>query len=220
MRSPRFLAAVAAALLLVPAVAVAEVVINEVDYDQPGTDAAEYFELKNNGPGSVDLSEYTVELVNGSGGGAAVYQTVGTMTGILAAGDYYVVCNNNISTPNCDLVVAPATNMIQNGAPDAIGLKHLGVVVDAVSYEGNTGAPYTEGTGAVTDDGSVVGRGLSRVPDGTDTDDNSADFAPRGNSPGAANNEFLPVAGPIALAAGGALLALGGGWAIRRRRQD
>ena len=50
----------------------AAVMINEIDYDQPSTDFAEFVEIKNAGTGSADLSEYTLELVNGNGG--AVYQ--------------------------------------------------------------------------------------------------------------------------------------------------
>ncbi len=42
-----------------------------------------------------------------------------------------------------------------------------GTLIDAVSYEGDTGAPYTEGSGdglVDSGDGSI-----SRCPDGTDT---------------------------------------------------
>ncbi|MGA9534211.1 MAG: hypothetical protein WBR18_15950, partial [Anaerolineales bacterium] len=41
-------------------------VINEVDYDQPGTDMAEFVEIKNTGESAVDLSLATLVLVNGS----------------------------------------------------------------------------------------------------------------------------------------------------------
>ena len=46
------------------------VVINEVDYDQAGTDAAEYLELKNVSSSAIALDPYVVELVNGASGGA------------------------------------------------------------------------------------------------------------------------------------------------------
>jgi hypothetical protein len=51
-------------------------VVNEIDYDQPGTDAAEFLELKNVSSSSIDLTGYSVELVNGNAGGAVVYQTI------------------------------------------------------------------------------------------------------------------------------------------------
>src|SRR5262245_64775727 len=52
------------------------VVINEIDYDQPGADTAEFLELKNISSSTINLDNYTLELVNGTGGGAAIYQTI------------------------------------------------------------------------------------------------------------------------------------------------
>ena len=106
---------------------------------------------------------------------------------MLASGDYFVVCANAATVPNCDLDDGPDTNFIQNGAPDAIGLRLSGALQDAVSYEGNTGAPYTEGTGSAIVDGSDDFAGLSRLPDGTDTNDNNTDFSLRCITPGTMN---------------------------------
>ncbi len=44
----------------------AAVVINEIDYDQPGTDTAEFIELFNSGASAVSLDNYSVDLINGS----------------------------------------------------------------------------------------------------------------------------------------------------------
>ncbi|MDX2279928.1 MAG: zinc-dependent metalloprotease family protein, partial [Saprospiraceae bacterium] len=163
-------------------------VINEVDYDQPGTDFAEFIELKNVSAGAINLNGWTVELVNGASG-AVVYQTVTLPNVSLAAGGYYVICASSTNTPNCNLVVAPNSNLIQNGAPDAIGLKNGSTLVDAFSYEGNTAAPYTEVAGeSPADDASVAFQGASRFPDGTDTDNNGNDFVSNVCvTPGAAN---------------------------------
>ena len=169
------------------------VVINEVDYDQPSTDAAEFLELRNVSASAINLDTYTVELVNGNAGGAVIYQTIDLPNVNLAAGDYYVVCANPATTTNCDLDVAPDTNLIQNGAPDGIGLKLSGTLVDALSYEGNTGAPYTEASGSGLDDtGASATRGLSRCADGADTDQNSVDFVLKTITPGAANDCGTP----------------------------
>ena len=46
--------------------AVGQLVINEVDYDQPSTDTAEFIELQNVGADAVELSDFTLELINGS----------------------------------------------------------------------------------------------------------------------------------------------------------
>ncbi|NJL27571.1 MAG: lamin tail domain-containing protein, partial [Thermoanaerobaculia bacterium] len=182
------LASCALLLVLAASPAAAQLVINEIDYDQVGADAAEWLELKNTSGGVINLDNYTVELVNGNGGGAAVYDTIDLPNVNLAAGDYYVICANAATVPNCDLDDAPNTDFIQNGAPDAIGLRLSGVLVDAVSYEGSTGAPYTEGTGAsAADSNTIAFLGVSRFPDGTDTNNNNADVSLRCITPGASN---------------------------------
>ncbi len=163
-------------------------VINEVDYDQPSTDTAEFLELKNVSGAAINLDTFSVELVNGTGGGAALYQTIDLPNVSLSAGDYFVVCANATTTANCDLDVAPDTNLIQNGSPDAVGLRQSGTLIDALSYEGNSGVPYTEGSGVgLDDDPSLADKGLSRCPDGFDTDQNNVDFSYRDITPGTAN---------------------------------
>ena len=162
-------------------------VINELDYDQPGTDDAEFVELKNNGTTAVNLSAYQLVLINGSN--AAVYATIDLPDTALAPGAYFVISGNATTVPSTDLVVTPATNLIQNGAPDAVALQLTATaeVVDAVSYEGEVPG-FSEGNGAPadTDDPNV---GLSRRPDGTDTDDNATDFALAPVTPGEVNSD-------------------------------
>jgi hypothetical protein len=176
----------AASLALVPSAGHAAVVINEVDYDQPGTDTAEFIELRNNGPAAVDLGTYTLDLVNGNNG--LIYTTVTLPSVSLAAGGYYVIAFGSANTWHSDFIASPLDNGVQNGSPDAIGLRDGGVLVDAVSYEGDTAAPYTEGAGTLAADDNVTpSLGLSRFPDGQDTNDNSADWSLRCITPGAPN---------------------------------
>ncbi len=166
-------------------------VINEIDYDQPDTDAAEFVEIKNAGAASVNLDDYSLELVNGTGGGASVYVTIDLPAATLAAGEYYVVCADAANVPNCNLDSTPDTNFIQNGAPDAVALKLAADIVDTVSYEGDTGAPYTEGSGAGLEDPGLTGNdflGISRFPDGVDSDQNNVDLSLRCITPGAENS--------------------------------
>lgn len=163
-----------------------ELVINEVDYDQPGTDAAEFVELRNSGGVAVELDAYSVQLINGSTGSS--YGTFDLPNASLAPGAYFVICAQAANTPNCDLDVAPDTNLVQNGSPDAVALVLGGEVVDAVSYEGDTVAPYTEGTGAGLEDAPGIDFvGLSRFPNGADTDQNNVDFSLRCITPGGDN---------------------------------
>jgi len=179
------------------AAAPATLVVNEIDYDQPSTDAAEFIELGNVGSDPVNLDSVTIELVNGNAGGAIVYLTIDLPNVELAASDYFVVCANAATVPNCDLDVAPDTNLVQNGPPDAVGLRDGSDLIDAVSYEGDTGAPYTEGSGAgLIDDGSSADGGIARCPDGADTNQNNVDLRADTITPGATNAcvVFIPLA--------------------------
>lgn len=162
-------------------------VINEIDYDQPGTDTAEFVEILNAGVTPADLTGWTLELINGSGGGAALYNNIDLSGFVIAAGDYFVVCANAATVANCDLDSGPDTNFIQNGSPDAVSLRFDGNTMDAVSYEGDAAPPYVEGTGFGLEDPGADGS-ISRCPDGTDTGQNNVDlvFAPR-STPGAEN---------------------------------
>ncbi|MGH2750582.1 MAG: lamin tail domain-containing protein [Actinomycetota bacterium] len=164
-------------------------VVNEIDYDQPSTDTAEFLEIKNVSGAPVGLDSYALQLVNGTGGGAALYQTIDLPDVALASGDYFVICGDAATVPNCDLDVAPDSNLIQNGAPDAVAIVDGSTIVDAVSYEGDTGPPYVEGSGTgLEDDPDIVDLGISRLPDGTDTDQNNVDLSARCVTPGETNS--------------------------------
>jgi cysteine-rich repeat protein len=161
------------------------IVINEVDYNQPGSDTAEFIELKNTGSGSVNLDSYELRLINGSDN--ALYDTIDLPEVSLISGDYYVVCSNTTNVPNCDFSVTGLS--IQNGSPDAVALYKVSgsveTLIDTVSYEGDVPG-YTEGTGATADTG-LVSQGLSRYVDGQDTNNNSADFILSCITPGGTN---------------------------------
>ncbi|MGV3637738.1 MAG: hypothetical protein ACO1NQ_08840, partial [Flavobacteriales bacterium] len=97
-------------------------------------------------------------------------------------------------TINCDHAATPTTNLIQNGSPDAIVLISSldDTVYDQLSYGGDVPG-YTEGTGTSAEDTNLQdGLSLSRWPDGSDTDDNDADFVIGCPTPGTAN-ELDPV---------------------------
>jgi len=83
---------------------------------------------------------------------------------------------------------SPDTNFIQNGAPDAVALYFGSTLIDVVSYEGDTVAPFTEGSGVgLVDDAASATEGISRCADGSDTNQNNVDFSLREITPGAAN---------------------------------
>ena len=170
--------------LAVAAPASAQLVINEVDYDQASTDTAEFAELRNDGSAPVDLDPYALRLVNGANG--AVYKTIDLPAVSLAAGDYFVVCGGTVA--NCDLDTTPDTDLIQNGSPDAVALVNGDAIEDTVSYEGEVPG-YTEGPAGAPADTAAAGtaQSISRVPDGCDTGANAVDFKLADSTPGAAN---------------------------------
>jgi hypothetical protein len=115
------------------------------------------------------------------------------LSGTLTPGNYYVITGNSTTVPNTDLDLDIDTNMLQNDA-DAVALVHKasGAVVDALTYEGVLVAHedlYSEGSPAPSDSNALAQArtGLSRISDGFDTNDNSADFGIRAITPGKAN---------------------------------
>ncbi|HEU6445715.1 MAG TPA: lamin tail domain-containing protein, partial [Gaiellaceae bacterium] len=145
----------------------AKLVINEVDYDQVGTDANGFVEIHNTGGAAADLSD--VDLVAVNGGDNAEYDRV-ALTGTLAAGAYL------------DVAIE-----LQNGSPDGIALLQGATLLDALSYEGAItaatigGQTYNLVEGTVlplsVEDSNTVAGSLIRNPDGKDTDDAAADWA-------------------------------------------
>ncbi|MBE0640843.1 MAG: lamin tail domain-containing protein, partial [Bacteroidales bacterium] len=189
-------------IVTLSAVQLPKVVINEVDYDQPGVDAGEFIELKNVGTLPANLNGMKVKLVNGSSGGASIYSTTVLPDTLLQPNQYFVICASPSSNPECDMLVAPPSpdGLIQNGPPDAIALTTASdLILDMLSYEGSVPG-YTEASGAGLEDLTFLApytdlydAGLSRYPDGSDTDNNATDFIFTCTTPGAPNgNTTVP----------------------------
>lgn len=165
----------------------ASLVINELDYDQGGSDNAEFIELKNISGGAMDLGAGNYELKLMDSTGVTVLRTI-DLTGSVANNDYFVVCDTTAKVLNCDQALGVGNGFIHDSGPIAVALMQGSFVVDTVSYEGDTGNGFTETASAPTDTGAEALVGLSRTTDGGDTGDNSADFGLRCVTPGAANN--------------------------------
>jgi predicted extracellular nuclease len=126
MNRVRLLAlAVVLTLALVPLVTVSaqtHVFINEIHYDNDGTDTGEAIEIA--GPAETDLSGWSLVLYNGSTGTA--YDTTSLSNVIPDQQDGFGT-----------LVFTYTVNGIQNGAPDGIALVNpSNTVVQFLSYEG------------------------------------------------------------------------------------
>ncbi|MCB0558522.1 MAG: lamin tail domain-containing protein [Phaeodactylibacter sp.] len=159
-------------------------VINELDYNNPGTDDREFVELYNPCSQAINLADYSVIFVNGSNG--QIYGDFQLPSVMLGPGEFFVICGNGATTPNCDLDVSPNTNLIQNGDPDAVALLYVQAIADAVSYEGST-TGFTEGSGDGLSDPATPLRGIGRYVDGVDTGRNNADFSVQCITPGEPN---------------------------------
>ena len=180
-------------------------VINEVDYDNVGTDTAEYIEIYNPSGAAISLANKTVYLVNGAN--SEVYGTIDlSPAGSLASHQYLVLANANVTVPAGALKIDTGWHMtggdVQNGAPDGIALVDVGTttLIDAISYEGAitgamlpnfTPAPsLVEGTvlSSTVADSSTTEGSLCRHPDGQDTDNAATDWGICATlSPGTAN---------------------------------
>ncbi len=168
---------------------VANVFINEIHYDDAGTDAGEGVEIA--GAAGTDLTGYSLVFYNGNGGG--VYATQ-TLSGVIGDQD------DGYGT----LAFAGPAGGIQNGSPDGIALVGPGgSVVQFLSYEG----PMTATAGAaagmtsidigVSEEGVADGFSLQLTGDGT----NYSDFswaAAQQNTFGALNTgqNFLSATSP------------------------
>jgi hypothetical protein len=161
-----------------------DLVINEVDYDQPGTDMNEFVEIYNPSLVAVDLSLVDVVMVNGSNN--TEYNRF-TLSGTLNPGEFAVLGSPGLTIPPGVIYIdAGITNLLQNGGPDGIALidNVNNVLIDSLSYEGAINAAIITGFAAPIDlvegtattaidagDGAII-----RLPDGSDTGDDDTDF--------------------------------------------
>jgi imidazolonepropionase-like amidohydrolase len=174
------------AALTITAGPAATLVINEIDYDQPGADTAEFVEVYNPGTSAFSLTGIAVVLINGSGG--TEYGRA-TLDGMLGPGEYLVIGIRGQTLalpPGVRRVDFGSTTSIQNGSPDGVAIVDTrdGRLIDAFSYEGEIrmatigGRTYSlvEGTALdarIADEGDGS---LARVPNGQDTDNAAADW--------------------------------------------
>lgn len=171
-------------------------VINEVDYDQAGTDAAEFIEIHNPGLTAVSLTGITLYTINGMAGTAvqAMVDLTTNSEGLtsLPAGGYIVVlttASTGVTVPT-GIATIDLASTLQNDA-EGIVVRGMGAggCHDAVFYEAVPTAATFMGcnyeAGAATDPGAGS---LARIPNGADSGDNSIDFRLVATpTPGAAN---------------------------------
>lgn len=144
------------------------VVINEILYDPSGPDEGwEFVELMNAGESPVSLNGWSLWSGNGARPEAWSVAWRGTPADSLDPGDLFLLAGANV--PGAD---AYAKLALQNG-PDGCALVLGGARVDVVGWGSHEFSEYYEEAPAPD---VRSGASLARVPDGRDTDDNSADF--------------------------------------------
>jgi len=162
----------------------AAIIINEIDYDQPGTDTAEFIELFNSGGSSISLDNYSIDLINQNS--SSVYRSIDLSGFSIAASGYFVICGGTGTVSNCDYSFTARNSWFQNGTKDAIALYENTTLLDSLSYEGPV-APFTEGDALIAKDNNSGILSLARISSGIDTDNNNLDFQLGCITPGSAN---------------------------------
>ena len=191
--------------------AFSQVLINEVDADQVGTDSAEFVELFDGGGGNTSLDGLVIVLYNGSDDASYLaFDLDGESTN---GSGYFVLCGDAGNTANCDLDVSPNTNLIQNGA-DAVALFTGNAVdfpndtpvttiglIDAIAYDTNDGddaglaALVNPGQPQVNEGGGgdQTGHSNQRCANGSGGARNTNTYTQDLPTPGAANACGAPV---------------------------
>jgi hypothetical protein len=162
----------------------ASVVINEIDYDQPGTDTAEFIELFNSGTSAVALSNYSIALINGTN--STSYRTIDLSGFSIDANSYFVMCGDASLVANCNYSFTSINSWVQNGAPDAVALYENATLLDSLSYEGLLSG-FTEGDILSVSDSNTETMSISRLPNGFDSNNNNIDFQLGCITPGSSN---------------------------------
>jgi hypothetical protein len=163
-------------------------VINEVDYDQPGADDKEFIELFNSSAHAISLSGISLVLITGASNSEYARFDL-PIGGLLAPGAFLTIGSAEAFAPALpDILFPPEFITIHNGGPDGIALVNVetGRLLDALSYEGEITAAMIDETGTVSlaegtaltveDSNSVTGS-LARIPNGNDTNNADADWA-------------------------------------------
>ena len=177
-------------------------VINEVDYDVPGKDTAEFVELYNPAACDMPLDGIVLILVNGSD--MEEYRRIALLdagVATVAAGAYLLIHGEELVVPSDvpAVVMTLASGFIQNG-PDGLALfdENTQTVLDAFCYESPMSEVWFDGVEApfslvegeinpdLADSGSE-GISISRIPNGGDTQNAAVDWAVSTATPGAAN---------------------------------
>jgi hypothetical protein len=167
-----------------PACGGSGLVLNEIDWDQPNADDAEFIEIYNGGASAAVLDGISLLLINDQG---VTYDAI-ALTGTLASGGFLVVADPMVIVdPGATAVVMGASWSIQQG-PDGIALVDMtsSSLIDGLSYGGDIGmvpigplmtmVSLVDGTPTPAMESSTLPSSVGRMPNGADTGDDATDW--------------------------------------------
>jgi predicted extracellular nuclease len=205
----------AAALLAMSGMAHAGVVISQIYGGNGSTFASDYVELFNNGTTVENIAGWSIQYSSATGAGLFSGNGITALTGSLQPGQYYLAkltTTSGPALPTADatgttnvsssagkvVLVNVSTGLACNGGSTVCTSAQTAQIVDLVGF-GN--ANYFEGTAAPALTSTTA---LLRVGNGcTDTNVNSADFAPGTPAPRNTATALAPCSGGSGGSGGG-----------------
>lgn len=161
----------------------ADIKINEVHINTPGTDHGCFVELYF--PEGTSLDGYSLVGVNGNNN---LEYNIIALDGYAIPADGFFVIAQDDTVLTADLI---STLVDYQNGPDNIQLRYMGTIVDAIGYGTFSASEYFAGEGTAV---PLVldSQSYSRIPDGNDTNDNAVDFLPGELTAGSANIQTAP----------------------------
>ena len=160
--------------------------INEFHYDNSSTDVGEFIEVAIESASSYNLTDFTVTLYNGNGGGSYGVHKLDSFT--------EGTTDNNITLYYKDI------SGIQNGAPDGFSLDYQGTVIQFLSYEGTFTATNGPANGMTSTDVGVSESSSTQAGESLQLSGNGTQYSdftwntPAAETKGTPNNsQALPV---------------------------
>ena len=150
------------------------IMINEVYYD-PDVSENEFAFIELYGPADLPLDGYSLVAINGNGG--SEYGTISLDGQVIDSDKYFLIAHtyaNSALVAIADMLNDEAN--LQNG-PDSLKLVYASHIIDAVAYGTAEDLAYmVYETAPGPDVPTNSGQSIARIPDHSDTNDNSVDF--------------------------------------------
>jgi hypothetical protein len=152
----------------------ANLVVNEFMTGVTGAASNEFVEIANVGTAAVDVSGFKVVYRSASGTSDVALATIPAGTTIPAGGYYLLGGSGYAGSPAADQSFSFGLSSTGGG----LGVRDAdGTLVDSVGYGSSTTNAFVEGTPtAAPATTAAPGTSSARLPNGHDTNDNSADF--------------------------------------------